>query len=504
MTSFYRNIPGLLCLASVLALSACGEEQGESSTDAPPATQPGSDAQSNLAPPPEGAARLASTTTQLTPGDPQLKIADPDERPSRPTTRPYASTVQVIPAQLDLGTVAANAKPTGTVRLVNTGDKPITITDCKTNCGCTTTRCPKGQQLAPGESTEVDVSVTAGTRARKISKTVTFLIEGQPHIRLPVNVEVISYVTIEPASLNPEKQPDGRVVLRAIDGQPFRVLSVRPDIVTSLVGDPDVEHELFVSWDRWRELGQSRRLSVTLDHPKAKTVQAYIRVKRTTQTATTRPGPASLDRQPEIDLPADGARFAVAIKSDDLAELKAALAEEDTTPAARDAMLGRAARYGRLEMIDALLAAGANVEAKDQRGRTPLMSAIQSRNPEVVRVLIAKGADVNARDNAEGTALFRASGPFGNAAMVDALLAAGADVNLTDRSGMTPLIWAARFGDGSRATLLIEAGADVNARDAAGLTPLDYARKRSDTRSAELVMILESRADTGAGAGPAG
>ena len=66
-----------------------------------------------------------------------------------------------------------------------------------------------------------------------------------------------------------------------------------------------------------------------------------------------------------------------------------------------------AAPYGTPELLRALIDAGAQVNAKDIRGMTPLMLAVASetQNPEVVRLLMNNGADVKARSEAGETAL---------------------------------------------------------------------------------------------------
>lgn len=61
-----------------------------------------------------------------------------------------------------------------------------------------------------------------------------------------------------------------------------------------------------------------------------------------------------------------------------------------------------------LEMVQLLIAHGADVNQKNFRGATALMGAVVTRNPAVVRYLIEKGADVKARDQDGYTALMYA------------------------------------------------------------------------------------------------
>ena len=92
----------------------------------------------------------------------------------------------------------------------------------------------------------------------------------------------------------------------------------------------------------------------------------------------------------------------------------------------------------------------AEEQTRDARGRTPLMLACRSGDANEVDRLIASGADVNARNNSGTTPLMYAK-----------TAAVG--------SGDTRVLCA-----------LIDAGADVNAKDAAGRTALDYLVERSE------------------------
>ena len=90
----------------------------------------------------------------------------------------------------------------------------------------------------------------------------------------------------------------------------------------------------------------------------------------------------------------------------------------------------------------ALLAAGADADARDERGRTPLHRAAHNPDPAVVAALLKAGADVNAcagKLYGGMTPLHRAAARRNaNPAVVAALVAAGADVNARDERGRTP------------------------------------------------------------------
>ena len=124
--------------------------------------------------------------------------------------------------------------------------------------------------------------------------------------------------------------------------------------------------------------------------------------------------------------------------------------------------------------ITALLAAGADVNARDVQNRTPLMFAAQADdNEKAISVLLAAGADVNACDAQGRTSLMYATVANDNEDTVRTLLAAGADMNARDARGRTPLMYAAQEDDNEETVrTLLAAGADVNARDNEGFTPL--------------------------------
>jgi hypothetical protein len=100
-----------------------------------------------------------------------------------------------------------------------------------------------------------------------------------------------------------------------------------------------------------------------------------------------------------------------------------------------------AAQGGDLGQVKSLIAAGVDVNAKDNLGYTALIYASLNGHVEVVQALLAAKADVNAKENLGNTALIWASAA-GHVEVVRALLAAKADVNAKNNSGSTALMWA--------------------------------------------------------------
>ena len=99
-----------------------------------------------------------------------------------------------------------------------------------------------------------------------------------------------------------------------------------------------------------------------------------------------------------------------------------------------------AAREGSEQGVRAALAAGADVNARDEDGVTALMHAAYAGNdPAVLKTLVASRAAVNLRDNNGRTALMRAA-DGGNVEALTILSAAGAFVNAGDGGGVTALM----------------------------------------------------------------
>ena len=105
-----------------------------------------------------------------------------------------------------------------------------------------------------------------------------------------------------------------------------------------------------------------------------------------------------------------------------------------------------------------------------------------------MRLLLEAGADKEAKNKYGDTPLIKAAYK-GHEAVVPLLLEAGADKEAKNKDGITPLIAAAEKGHEAIVQRLLEAGADAEAKDndLFGKTAFYYARKNGHTSVAELL-----------------
>ena len=124
--------------------------------------------------------------------------------------------------------------------------------------------------------------------------------------------------------------------------------------------------------------------------------------------------------------------------------------------------------------------------ARDEHGGTPLHLVALVGTLEMIQALLAAGADVTARDENGITSLHYASTPE----VIQALLAAGAYVMAMDEYGGTPLHAAARYGSPATVQDLLDAGADARAKDDGDKTPWDYAQNNEKLKNTKAFWAL--------------
>jgi len=173
-----------------------------------------------------------------------------------------------------------------------------------------------------------------------------------------------------------------------------------------------------------------------------------------------------------------------------------------------------------IQIMKELIARGADVNARNNVGDTPLMIASEHANSVVVGYQIERGADVNAKGNHDCTAMhaifcwhttYRETPAWHRtgqerAAIIRTLIGAGANVNAKDKAGHTPLMAACRLmsAGGTEYSVaecdiidavkaLINGVCDVNAKDNDGWTALMEASKQGNNQIVK--VLLDNGAD---------
>jgi len=160
-------------------------------------------------------------------------------------------------------------------------------------------------------------------------------------------------------------------------------------------------------------------------------------------------------------------------------------------------LLHQASAQGNLPMVELFLQLGADPNARDGGGHTPLYSLANEYKgldgADVVRALTQRGADVNACDGVKHCTALHMAARRGSVEIAEALLDCGAGIDARDSLGDTPLRRSVNCNKIQVAALLLARGADVDSKGNKRLTPSQAAR----TSAMKRLLSRQSRTSDG-------
>ena len=162
---------------------------------------------------------------------------------------------------------------------------------------------------------------------------------------------------------------------------------------------------------------------------------------------------------------------------DDVERLLAQGENPNTADIDGEGPLHAAARWGQVAAVELLLSQGADPSARALYGMTPLQVSVLEGQMDTTRALLSHNADANTRD-VFGKSPLHDAVLRGNSELAALLLDHGADAAAADDSGTTPLHVAAHAGNGSLVELLLAHGANPRIQNWAGLSPYDEAKRQ--------------------------
>ena len=159
--------------------------------------------------------------------------------------------------------------------------------------------------------------------------------------------------------------------------------------------------------------------------------------------------------------------------------------------------------HGEEKIVDSLLVAGADPNARTRYEVTPLTIACRQGHTTIAKQLLEAKGNANTKLPGGETLLMTAS-RSGNEDLVQTLLDAGANVDATERRGQTALMWAAAAGHATIVQKLLDAGADRDRTLNSGFNALRFAARQGNLAAVETLVaagadVLETMQDVKGG-----
>ena len=458
------------------------------------------------------------------------------------------STLCIEPAVLDFGEIPSGTIARRTVKLINVGAMPLTILSHRASCGCTQANLPPNTTLEAGESREITIPLSAGSRLGPMTgPAIYFRVKDQSEVKLLLKAVAIA--------ADDQRENPAALGSRAADADKY-IVKIDPGIVdfgeiatgetaertVRLINTGEVPKTI-VSYRGKMALdippnlviapNESRVIKVTLN---GGANAAEIRGKKYWFAVEGQPdveiplkatAVSFVTHEPEVVTPEANPDGCITLKSRDGAAFRILsmqpplITEVPATAAAEHSIRIDWAKYREMGVsrktvlyfdhprCQSLMVNVQFSRAELEAIRSGIVCPLPTRSEsapvaadplgdvqtlitqghnERILVRIVEGAlDVNAR-NAQGLTLLAIAARAGNVDLMQTLLNAGADIEARDNSGRTPLMHAATSKCAQAVRLLLDREARVAVRDSIGGTALTWASGFGDAASVQALL----------------
>lgn len=152
--------------------------------------------------------------------------------------------------------------------------------------------------------------------------------------------------------------------------------------------------------------------------------------------------------------------------------------------------LCEASSRGDFNTVASLVSSGANINGRNEEGKTPIVLAIENQHPMVVTKLLQLGASKNVSDSAKKLPPLFWAASAGDNAMAKLLLQHGCDPNHKNPYGSSYFLDIVDKGDLSTVELLLNHGAGANTADRYGRVAMQHAYAGNNLA---MLKLLQSR-----------
>ena len=203
----------------------------------------------------------------------------------------------------NFGVVPPGAKLKHTFMLVNTTDQPVVVRKIVPTCQCTTANDVEGKIIPAKGSLPMPVTLQVPNTTGIKKAAVNMILSTGVGPRLTLIAESAYAVQTIPPYINAFDQPQkmtGAVVLKSVDGKPFRVLSVaqsKPEFLND-AGEGDIprsQHVIRYDLTRFKCASMPKWLLIETDHPDAPLVEMRVRHTCTKLKHQMQPGTITLN-----------------------------------------------------------------------------------------------------------------------------------------------------------------------------------------------------------------